>query len=102
MNIIDSYIYRQKVPMFENLCLYEFAALYQPAYRQEYEDSDIKEGFPNELQGQKKFKLLNNSGFVTTRVASAVVTLISNQLRTLKIIIMLYFFCTFHSERRIV
>ena len=60
--------------MFAEMCLYEFAALYQPAYKQQYEENcDAEEDFPDEIQQCRQFKLMNNKGFVKARTQPAIV-----------------------------
>lgn len=74
LNVIDRYTSRPSTPLFENICLYEFAAMYQPAYKQDYADnSDIEEDFPEEVLSHQKIKLLNDKGFLKRRAQSAVV-----------------------------
>ena len=74
LNIIDRYVHRPQTPEFDNICLYEFAALFQPAYKKDYdENSDVEEEFPDQIQGHQKLKLLNDKGFIKSRGQPAIV-----------------------------
>ena len=74
LNVIDRYVSRPKTLQFESICLYEFAATYQPAYTREYdENSDLEEEFPEETEAIRKFKLINNKGQIKARTVPAVV-----------------------------
>ena len=74
LNVVDRYVSRPKTVLFEPMCLYEFAAMFQPTYRVDYNDnSDAEEEFPEDIQPNQKFALTNGKGFVQARGVPAVV-----------------------------
>ncbi|CAG7730706.1 unnamed protein product [Allacma fusca] len=77
LNIIDKYKLRPQTPLFENICLFEFVAMYQVLSKNSGHtnmDEDYDEEFVEEVQnGRPKYTLLHGKGYVQRRMRHAIV-----------------------------